>query len=75
MDDWPTERESMPRGGGLRRLSNGLGQFENFCCPPTVPWFWIRVGYRNLSYLPPDMEEKQGFWTLLALETLNYAIY
>ena len=31
MDDWPTERVSMPRGG-LRRLSNRLGQFENFCC-------------------------------------------
>ena len=30
MDDWPTERESMPRGG-LRRLSNRLEQFENFC--------------------------------------------
>jgi hypothetical protein len=29
MDDWPTERESMPMG--VRRLSNRLGQFENFC--------------------------------------------
>ena len=27
MDDWPTERESMPRAA--RRLSNRLGQFEN----------------------------------------------
>jgi hypothetical protein len=29
IDDWPTEKESMPRG--VRRLSNRLGQYENFC--------------------------------------------
>ena len=63
MDGWPTERESRLRG--VRRLSNYSGQFENFCFPAIRPWLRIRVAYRNLSYLPPELECEAGLHGLV----------
>ena len=60
MDDWPTERESTPRGG-VEEIIERIRSVREFLLPAHRPMVWIRVGYRNLSYLPPDMEEKQGF--------------